>query len=167
MTTRVLYLMRHAAAAETSPTHRDLDRPLTHLGREAATATGAWLREHAPAIESIVISPSVRTRQTAEQLGLEIQPQIATTLYNSGSNYVRRIVSELDEDIACALIIGHAPGIPALVHELKNDESSPVALAAVESDYPAATLSRLEFDGEWSLLSHATACARLTHVHRP
>ncbi|MEU4625578.1 histidine phosphatase family protein [Actinoplanes sp. NPDC023801] len=43
---------------------RDADVPLAPLGREQAEAVGRWLRENPP--ELAVVSPYLRTRQTAE-----------------------------------------------------------------------------------------------------
>lgn len=65
-----LLLWRHAEAEEGAD---DLKRPLTKRGRAQAKAMAAWLREHAPKGLRIVVSPAVRTQQTAEALELPFE----------------------------------------------------------------------------------------------
>ena len=60
-------------------------------------------------------------------------------------------VHELSEDCQVALLIGHAPGAPGLVHELTDPAiSNSEAVNAIESRFPAAALAQLEFEGDWS-----------------
>jgi phosphohistidine phosphatase len=54
------------------------------------------------------------------------------------------------------LVVGHAPGIPALAENLADRlHSSPEALALIRYNYPPATLVGLEFFGGWSALAEA------------
>ena len=60
-------------------------------------------------------------------------------------------VRALPEDCCVALLIGHAPGAPGLVHEMTDPATStPEAVSAIESRFPAAALAQLEFEGDWS-----------------
>jgi phosphohistidine phosphatase len=60
-------------------------------------------------------------------------------------------VRELPDDCQVALLIGHAPGAPGMVHELTEPAtSSAEAVAAIDGRFPAAALAQLEFDGDWS-----------------
>ena len=60
-------------------------------------------------------------------------------------------VRELPDDCHVALLIGHAPGAPGLVHEMTDPATSrPEAVSAIESRFPAAALAQLEFEGDWS-----------------
>lgn len=61
-----LILWRHA---EAEPGEPDLARRLTPKGRRQAAKTGAWLDRHLPANCRILVSPAVRTAETAEALG--------------------------------------------------------------------------------------------------
>lgn len=60
-----LILWRHAEAFDGSP---DLSRRLTPKGHRQADAVARWLREHLPRQTRILVSPAVRTRETAEAL---------------------------------------------------------------------------------------------------
>ena len=60
-------------------------------------------------------------------------------------------VRVLPDDCKVALIVGHAPAAPGLVHEMTDAASStPEAVGAIESRFPAATLAQLVFEADWS-----------------
>src|SRR5450756_2784577 len=60
-----LILWRHAEAEDGMP---DSARELTKRGRKQAVQIGAWLKERLPADCAILVSPSMRTQQTADAL---------------------------------------------------------------------------------------------------
>ena len=63
---------------------------------------------------------------------------------------------DLDGDCRTVLLVGHAPGVPAVAYELADPETSdPAALAAIDGRFPAATLARLELTGDWADLETA------------
>jgi phosphohistidine phosphatase len=101
-----LLLWRHAEAEDGTD---DLKRRLTQRGEKQARAMAKWIREHQPKDLRIIVSPAVRTQQTAEALKLPFE-----TLRKIGPE---ACVSEL---IAASgwpaasdsvLIIGHQPSL--------------------------------------------------------
>ena len=62
-----LLLMRHAKSDWHSHTS-DIDRPLNGRGRQDAAGMGAYLNQKGLVPDSLVISPSLRTRETASLL---------------------------------------------------------------------------------------------------
>ena len=60
-----LLLWRHAEAEDGED---DLKRRLTSRGEKQARAMGKWISEHQPKELRIIVSPAVRTQQTAEAL---------------------------------------------------------------------------------------------------
>jgi len=83
------------------------------------------------------------------------RPRIAwkslTVFYTAGGDTLINAVRELPDDCRIALLVGHAPAAPGLVHEIIDPASStPEAVAAIESRFPAAALAQLEFEGDWS-----------------
>jgi phosphohistidine phosphatase len=67
-----LILWRHAQAEDGSP---DALRRLTARGTKDAAAVGAWLRRQlGDEAVTVLSSPSRRTMQTAEALGLAVEP---------------------------------------------------------------------------------------------
>lgn len=153
--TRTLLLLRHAQAEDFRPGRPDADRRLTPAGRDQAERVGAWMRETGLRPDFVLCSPATRTRQTLEGLGLEAEVDFAAGVYNAGSDTLLLAAQEAPEDAQTVLIVSHAPGTPALAHDLADDESDAGAVAVIESRFPPATLARLEFDGAWADLTAA------------
>ena len=108
-----LILWRHAEAEDGMP---DSARELTKRGRKQAAQIAAWLKERIPPDCTILVSPSKRTQQTADALGL---PYETTKKVGTGA--------APDEILAVAgwpghegtvLVVGHQPtlgGVAALI----------------------------------------------------
>ncbi|WP_153115359.1 SixA phosphatase family protein [Rhodocyclus tenuis] len=62
-----LLLWRHAEAEDGVP---DLQRKLTARGEKQAKQMAAWLKAHAPNPLRVIVSPALRTQQTARALGV-------------------------------------------------------------------------------------------------
>lgn len=71
-----LILWRHAEAEAGTP---DLERALTTKGQKQARRMGEWLNAQLPDNCRILVSPAVRTLQTAEALGrkFRLMPELA------------------------------------------------------------------------------------------
>jgi phosphohistidine phosphatase len=63
-----LILWRHAEAVDATERMNDLDRPLTTRGERQARRVAHWLNQVLPATTRILVSPALRTQQTAEAL---------------------------------------------------------------------------------------------------
>ena len=106
----------------------------------------------------MLCSSAVRAQQTLDllKLGDQVAPervQISDRFYDSGTDTLIKAVRELGDDCRVALLIGHAPGAPGLVYEMTDPTTSAAeAVAAIDGRFPAATLAKLEFDGDWSEL---------------
>jgi phosphohistidine phosphatase len=74
-----LILWRHAEAEEGGPDLPDSKRRLTPRGDKQAHDMAKWLRPRLPKKVKILVSPAMRTQQTASALALpfEIEPKIA------------------------------------------------------------------------------------------
>jgi phosphohistidine phosphatase len=62
----ILHLLRHAEAEDVSPSGRDADRRLTDEGRRRTRAVAKAIAAMDPGYDVILVSPLVRSRQTAE-----------------------------------------------------------------------------------------------------
>lgn len=67
-----LLLWRHAEAEEGED---DMKRRLTERGEKQARLMAAWIRAHQPKDLRILVSPAVRTQQTAAALNLPFETQ--------------------------------------------------------------------------------------------
>ncbi|MBI3366962.1 MAG: phosphohistidine phosphatase SixA [Burkholderiales bacterium] len=63
-----LILWRHADAREADDGSVDADRPLTAKGERQAQRMAQWLNRHLPESTRVLVSPTLRTRQTADAL---------------------------------------------------------------------------------------------------
>src|SRR4249920_1572761 len=153
---RTLLVLRHAQTEDTRPGSKDSERRLTPDGEREALEVGDYLRSQGITVDAVLCSSAARARQTLEllKLGDELDPdhvEIADRFYNAGADTLIDAVRELPDDCRVALLVGHAPAAPSLVHELTDPaSSSPEAVRAIESRFPAAALAQLEFDGDWS-----------------
>lgn len=157
---RTLLLLRHAQTEDVRPGGHDLDRRLTADGREQARAVGAHLAGQGLTIDAVLCSAAVRARQTLAALGLPLPEasrlDISSDYYDAGADTLVDALRHLGEDCRTVLLVGHAPGVPAVAYELADPElSDPKAVAAIDGRFPAATLARLEFTGSWSDLTTA------------
>lgn len=153
---RTLLLLRHAKAATVAPGRHDTERPLVDDGLQQAAAIGEALRLAGHEPDLVISSPALRAQQTAEALELDAPLQVERRVYNAGSDTILDVLHELTGEPDTVLVVGHAPGIPALVHDLADpDTSTPDALATIDQGFPTATLCRLEFDGTWADLQTA------------
>jgi phosphohistidine phosphatase len=152
---RILLVLRHAQTEDVRPGSRDKERRLTPDGERQAREVGDYLRANI-AIDAVLCSGAVRAQQTLGLLKIDDQlpanrVEIADRFYNAGADTLINAVRELPVDCRVALLVGHAPGAPGLVHEMADpDMSTPEAIGAIESRFPAAALAWLEFDGDWS-----------------
>jgi phosphohistidine phosphatase len=159
-TRRTVLLLRHAQTEDTRPGGRDVDRRLTAMGEEQARALGAFLAGQGVTVDAVLCSTAVRTRQTLAALGLLLPDagrlDLSADYYNAGSDTLVEALRRLDEECRTVLLVGHAPGVPAVAYELTDPETSdPAARAAIDGRFPAATLARLEFTGDWADLDTA------------
>jgi phosphohistidine phosphatase len=110
----------------------------------------------APAgVDLIVSSTAARAWQTARNLRLGVPLTTTDDLYNAGVRSVLEVIGLIPDEAMVALVVGHAPGIPALTHALATGDSDPEAWARVDGRFPPATLVGLEFEGRWAELEAA------------
>ena len=114
-----LILWRHAEAealAPEAPFSDDNERQLTGKGRKQAAKMGLWLNSLLPQGCRILVSPSVRTRQTALALGRKF---IIVDELNTDSNVKKMLnVYNWPHSREPVLIIGHQPHLGDIVSTL-------------------------------------------------
>ena len=108
-----LILWRHAEAEDGMP---DSARELTKRGLKQALRIGAWLKKRLPQDCTILVSPSRRTRQTADALSL---PYETTNTVGTGAAPADILAAAgWPEREGTVLVVGHQPtlgGVAALV----------------------------------------------------
>jgi phosphohistidine phosphatase len=127
-----VYLIRHAEAVEQSGDMADEDRPLTDAGRAQAQRLAAALPARGANIQRLFVSPTVRTKQTAEPLiaawGLNGEAVVeADELAPEGKP--RKVAKRVNKQPATVVgLVGHRPDLNELAAWLIGDKLAQIAL---------------------------------------
>jgi phosphohistidine phosphatase len=118
-----IILWRHAEAEDREP---DLARALTAKGRHQAQQMAQWLKPQFSGPVRVLASPAVRTRETAEALGLpyEISGRIAPDC----SADAMLAASGWPGGHGLVILVGHNPAISVLASRLAGNTASSIAL---------------------------------------
>jgi phosphohistidine phosphatase len=102
-----LILWRHAEAEAAAPGQTDLKRRLTIRGEKQAHDMAQWLSARLPKKCRVLVSPALRTQQTAHTLALpfEIDPTIGPAA--NASNLIA--ATQWPGASATVLLVGHQP----------------------------------------------------------
>lgn len=153
MASRVLVLMRHAKS-DWSGDELDRERPIGRRGRRQAAEAGAWLHAHVPDVEVVVTSPALRARETWEVAAQQYRigsaapaVRVDERIYTWSAGPMLAALRDLDDHTTTALLVGHNPGLDALVTDLSGVEVSMVTSA----------LAVLRCEGHWRDLGSGTA----------
>lgn len=151
---RRLILLRHAKSDRT-PGVADLDRPLNPRGRRNAPRMGEYLAAEGLRPDALVVSPSLRTRQTWEAVQGALkgpEPEFVTAIYEAPEAALLAVARATSDTAASLLMIGHNPGLQDLALRLvgSGDKTGRRRLAV---EFPTATVAVIDFEGEsWSAI---------------
>lgn len=158
---RTLILLRHAEPESGRAGQDDRERPLTEVGREHAQDIGRWLREQGLGCDEVMCSPALRTRETMQEVAEagcpEAEVQIEHRLYNADAQAVLSVVRESLNDANVLLVVGHAPGLPALASLLADGEGHDEAHERMSQGFPPGAVAVLRFSGHWEDLTFGAA----------
>ena len=118
-----LYLIRHGVAEERGEAWPDdAKRPLTQDGMAKLRRAARALERLDVALDVIITSPLVRTRQTAEIIagGLDPHPHVVTAESLAPGGSVAAVLADLEKQAKRSRvgIVGHEPGIGELAARL-------------------------------------------------
>lgn len=163
---RTLVLVRHAKA-EQAGFDADHERELTKRGHRDAKEVGRWLCEQGIGIDEVMCSTATRAQQTCEGVWsggcAEADIHEDHRIYDASAGRLLEVVREADSDANVVMVVGHAPGIPALASILAEGQGSGLAHDRMSQGFPTAGVALLRFSGHWSDL--AAGVARLDRFH--
>lgn len=112
-----LILWRHAEAEDSSP---DEARELTEKGLKQARAMAKWLSPRLPKDARILVSPTMRTRQTAEALDDEFD---VVEEIGPGAS-AKSVLAAVDwpEGKGTVLVVGHQPTLGEVASSLLSGQ---------------------------------------------
>jgi phosphohistidine phosphatase len=145
---RELLVLRHGKAFD-APGGDDFRRTLKDSGKRRAQRVGVWLLEQGLVPDGLMTSAAPRARVTAEKcckaMGLGTQDLIVLPdLYLAGVEQLLVRLRELPESRQRVLLVGHNPGLSALLGQLSGDP--------LVASLKTASLARLGIDDRWENL---------------
>lgn len=137
---KTLLVLRHAKSSWEDTELKDHERPLNPRGVRDAPRMGQLLAAEALVPDLVLASTAVRAVSTAElAMGvIEDAPEIEGTrdLYLASPHDCLEVIEARGGDAERLMVVGHNPGITALVTRLTGvcEEMPTAALAVVELD---------------------------------
>ena len=152
-----LHLLRHAKSDRDEGVE-DPGRKLSRRGREAARRVGESLPSAIGALDLVLCSTSLRTRETAELVLARFDPvppiRFEDGLYLAGRAALMRRLSELDENIGSVMVVGHNPGLQELALALAA-EDSPRYRALASGKFPTTVRVSFTIEGAWAAIARS------------
>lgn len=162
---RTLVLMRHAKSDYPAGV-ADHDRPLASRGIHEGAVAGEWLRANAPAIDAVLCSSAVRTRQTLERTGIDAPVNYLDALYGAAPGTMIAEINRVGDDVGTLLVVGHEPTMSEVALGLAGPGSDRDAVAEIYSKYPTSAIAVLRVQGPWAGLELSGAELVSFHVPR-
>jgi phosphohistidine phosphatase len=111
-----LILWRHADAVEREDPSEDAERALTTKGERQAKRMAQWLNHHLPETTRILVSPTLRTRQTAQALGRKFK--VEEGLAPDRSVEMLLETARWPDAKVPVLVVGHQPTLGLVAAQL-------------------------------------------------
>lgn len=162
---RTLVLMRHAKSGYPDGV-ADYDRPLAPRGEREAALAGDWLRGNVPAIDAVLCSSAVRTRQTLARTMIDAPVSYLDALYGAVPGTMIGRINGADEKLATLLVIGHEPTVSQVALGLAGPASDRQAMARVAEKFPTSGIAVLRVPDRWADLELGAAEFVTFHVPR-
>ncbi|MGE3143446.1 MAG: histidine phosphatase family protein [Hyphomonadaceae bacterium] len=160
-----LILLRHAKAVRDHEAPSDRARRLTGRGRRDAASAGAALAAAGFRPDFALISPALRTRETAHLALLDFAPidaRVDEALYLSEPETIWAAAQACGG--AQVVVIAHNPGLHSLAaHLVAQAHDRSKAARALAEGVPTAAFAAFAIDGE----TYAAPGARLIAAWRP
>lgn len=157
--------MRHAKSGYPDSV-ADHDRPLAPRGEREAALAGEWLREHVPAIDAVLCSSALRTRQTLARTMIAAPTSYLDALYGASPGTMITQISGADDEVTTLLVVGHEPTISQVALGLAAPTSDRQAVARITEKFPTSGIAVLRVSVGWTGLGLGGAALLTFHVPR-
>jgi phosphohistidine phosphatase len=155
-----LLLLRHAKSSWDQLELADHDRPLAPRGRRAAAALGEHLRQLTEPPQLVLCSSAARTVETLERIRFALprdtKVEIEEGLYGADAGELLARIQRLPPTVACAMLIGHNPGIGDVAVALAG-HGDRTARASMAAKFPTGAVAHLAIAGAWSAVRPGVA----------
>ncbi|MEA3490760.1 MAG: histidine phosphatase family protein [Campylobacterota bacterium] len=120
MTSKKLYLLRHAKSSWSDFSLDDFDRPLNKRGKRDAPLMAARMGERAIDPEVIISSPAKRAKTTAKYFSKMLNTKVIydENIYEASTLQLKEIINQAFEDHDTIMLVGHNPSLTMLSNSL-------------------------------------------------
>lgn len=144
---RTLLVFRHAKASHDDASQSDHERPLTKKGQKAAKLMGRLLRDEQLLPDIVLSSTAERARSTAdvaaEAFGRTVPIRYLKELYLAEPPAYLDALQKLGDEASRVLVVGHNPGIEALIFRLTGETEHMPTAAIAQCTLPISSWSEL------------------------
>lgn len=149
--TRRLVLVRHAKAAEAATDH---ERPLAPRGESDSVDLGRWLQGEGVDPDRVVVSTSLRTRQTwtglSEALSSAPTPEYDGRIYDNAVEDLIDVLRESDAGSRTVLLVGHNPAVQQTALYLEDGGGDAESGRRARGKFPTSAVAILEIRDDWA-----------------
>lgn len=166
MTTKTLYLLRHAHTTKGDAITPDHERELSSGGIEECESVAKWLKNNLVSLDYVTASDAMRTRQTYGAINALYPlptPVYAGNLYLAPGNLMLKTLQNAPKPASCVLLIGHNPGLHELALRLLHDEAR--EQGPLDDGLVTGGLVILSVPENWNQLAYGSC--RLVNYIRP
>jgi len=162
-----LLVLRHGKSSWADPALADYDRPLKKRGKRDASRMGIYLRERQLFPELVLSSTAERANQTARRTlrAMGLSASLITwsrSFYHAEPEVWLGALAKIPENIQRVLIVGHNPGLEALIDLLCG---TPPRREDDGKLLPTAALAHLHLSLPWADIAPGTG--KLNEIQRP
>jgi phosphohistidine phosphatase len=145
---KTLLVLRHAKADREEGSMTDHERPLTKKGVKAARRMGELLREKHLVPDLVLTSTAERARTTAElaarEAGYTPSVDLLAELYLAEPPAYLDALRRFGGEAERVLVVGHNPGIEALIFRLTGAAEHMPTAALAECELPITSWTELD-----------------------
>jgi phosphohistidine phosphatase len=160
MKSLTLLLLRHAEAEAAQPGLPDMERPLSARGRTEALDAADCIAAAELRIDTILVSPALRTRETATIVAAELDIadvlHFEPALYLGAPDALLLPVQRCSADAQTVMMVGHNPGLSTLAQKFMGGkqriELRPAGLCRIEFEHQSWPEVRPEVAVAFSVL---------------
>jgi phosphohistidine phosphatase len=154
---KTLLLLRHAKSSWKHAELADHDRPLNKRGKRTAPLIGALLQDEGLIPDLILCSSAVRTHDTAllvaKACAYKGKIEQTRELYLADPHTYVEVLRQVAEKHTRVLVVGHNPGLEALIGALTGEATAMPTAALVQVELLLQRWLDLETDTDGKLLN--------------
>ena len=153
---KTLLILRHAKSSWKDASLVDHDRPLNKRGKRDALRMGKFLQAQGLVPDRIISSTAKRARKTAKAVAKAChcrnEVELTSEFYHAGpGSYLAVLQNALDDDQR-VMVIGHNPGMEALVSHLTGRMETMPTAAVAHIALPIEKWTELDYEVQGELL---------------